>query len=295
MQAQGKPVVTDKAYPQGVAPDLLNGFMVNTHTYFNRFQTFIDCALFSAEPDGRQGYAYLSSRCRPESIGQDAIFLDDNLYDFAAIETSEGTLALHAGSSQASRNFLGRACKHYVAPTAHPSRVECRQRPVSDLGFDEVLGELQAPSEGRDNHLYLRCDWMDGTTSRTLFAPCRYINFPNPDLDHRKLWEAKPNYARHEDRYIQPISGPVLFPMNGTYYQAYVAAHIDSSGTRRVEFILMDSISFFDLRRLGRPAVRALRRWLSNSFVGRYFNLFDYHRVVPVSGQCRIFRYKRDA
>lgn len=286
---------TRPPFPPDRAPDLLRGFMVNTYTYYNRFQTFIDCALFGEAPDGREKFAYLSSRCRPESIGQDELFSKVGLYDFAAIHSSDGTLALHAGSAETSRNFLKARPAHYVSPLLHPSHVECPQAEITVLPLDAVLNELQSAETGRDNLLYLRCDWEDASGRWSLFAPCRYTNFPHPDMDHRDMWRDKPNYSHHEDRYIQPISGPVLFPLDGTYYQAFIAAHIDRTGTRRIEFSLMDAVSFFDLRRQGARGLCILRRLISRSWVGRYFRLLDYHRIIPVNGACTIYRYLHHA
>jgi hypothetical protein len=278
-----------------IAPDLLHGFMINTYGERNRFQTYIDCALFCEKQGESQRYAYLSSRCRPESISSSSIFSTVRAYDFAIIQTNDCCYSLTLGPANVSRNFLSRKPHHYVSPLNRPSLVHCPMAEIEPIAFDDLLSELQGSVNGRDNQLFMRLEWEDGSMKWTLYAPCRYTNFPNPDMDHSLLWVAKPDYSKHNVRYIQPISGPVLYQDGNCYYQAFVSAHLDPQGTRCAEFCLMDAISFFSLRHTGSFIVRFVRKLLATSWIGRYFMVVDYHRILPVQGQATIFRYKQHA
>jgi hypothetical protein len=263
-------------------PDLANGYMVNTYDGYNRFQTFVECALETETASGIET-AYLSSRCRPESLSPDSIF-NGLMYTFGIVHTTRGTWQLHSGSSQASRNPFG-AVVPEIKPTEQRSIVHCPVVEVAEVGFDEALAWLQTDTPDKHNRLYMEVAWQAGEVRHRLFTPCRYTNFPNPTLDHALLWRDKPRYPRHEHRYIQPISGWVVFHDGAAFHPAYVAVHLTAQGAQRVEFCLRAPTSFFSLRR-GR-----LARWLAATPLGRYFAVSEFHKVVPLDATCRLYRH----
>ncbi|MBF0323937.1 MAG: hypothetical protein HQL42_02590 [Alphaproteobacteria bacterium] len=274
------------------APDLENGYMINTLESPNRFQTFVEAALVRRGDDGTQTAAYLSSRCRPEGISPDRIF-NGLLYTFGILHTDDQqTLLLHMGSSMASRRPFGerRPAQYLHRNPNCNSRVHCPRVEVVELSFDQVLDEMQSERLDRDNRVYMELSWRVGAETVSLYTSCGYTNFPNPDLDHAVMWQQKPNYPRHEHRYLQPIRGPVPYFDGERYQIAFVAAHVTQSGAQRVEFQIRDSISFFSLRPQSGWRGR-IAGWLAASPVGRYFSVSEYHRQVTVPATCRFYRY----
>ncbi|TAN55802.1 MAG: hypothetical protein EPN26_04780 [Rhodospirillales bacterium] len=273
------------------APDLLNGYLVNTFESFNRFQTDVECALLTTEADGRERFAYLSSLCRPESISPSEIF-NEMIYSFAMVTTEQGVFALRSGSSLISRNpFHPQRPDSFFQTTQHKTHIVCPNVEVHEYSFDELLSYLQGEAPGKNNHIYMRIEWQEGSRLRRLFTHCRYINFPNPERDHAQMWDEKPNYPMHELRYIQPITGIVVYEENNIFVSAYVAAHVTAQGTARVEFCLRDSLSFFDLQRHERGRKRKIEQFLSRTVLGRYFSVDDFHRRISVPATCTFYRY----
>ncbi len=273
------------------APDLLNGYLVNTLESFNRFQTDIECALLTTEADGRERFAYLSSFCRPESISPTGIF-NEMIYNFAVAATEMGVFAIRSGSSLISRNpFRPQRPDSFFQSTNLRTHIACPHIDIHEYTFDELLAQLQGEAPGKNNHIYMRIEWQEGSRRRRLFTRCRYTNFPNPDLDHAQMWVEKPSYPKHEHRYIQPISGIVLYEEGNVFVPAFVAAHVTAKGTARVEFCLRDSLSFFDLQRHERGSKRKIEQFLSRTVFGRYFSVDDYHRRISVPATCTFYRY----
>lgn len=271
-------------------PDLQKGYMINTYEAFNRFQTSVECVLVRERADGKIIKAHLSSRCRPEGISPTAIFSPIVFYTFGICHTDEQNYAVYIGSSQCSRNPFRRASRPNFIPTDQRSVVHCPEVAAVPVSFDEVLADLQKEGPGKDNQYYMRVSWEAAGERFSLFTSCGYINFPHPELDQDGVWVEKPTYFRHEHRYVQPIRGPVVYCDATGYHLAYVAAHLTASGTQRMEFCLRDDLSFFALR----PASgwrKVARDWLARSWIGRYFTVSDYHRIVPVSGDCTLYRY----
>lgn len=268
------------------ALDIENGYLVNTIEGYNRFQTHVEAALVRRRADGTRICAYLSSRCRPESISHDVIF-NPLLYTFGILHTDEGTFEIHTGSSQCSRNPFKPVTRYLKLSPAHTSRVQCPWVPVRELSFDDLLAELQSLDADRDNRLHMVVEWQAGGEHLALYTDCRYINFPNPEIDHAGLWRDKPGYPQHSHRYVQPICGPVPYYDRQGYHLGYVAAHVNQSGTRRVEVNLRDTISFFALR----PPLSRFSAWLSATRIGRAFAVSEYCRVVPLPATCRFYRY----
>lgn len=270
-------------------PDLDRGYMVNTYTNFNRFQTFIECVLERKTAGGQPQYSYLSSRCRPEDISPKSIF-NGLMYYFGVVSSDwDGTYGIYMGSTLCSRNFLKPSGQVAEKPQL-PSHVECALRPVQVLSFDEALADFQKIGPDKDNKIFLAVRWKEGEFEYTLYTPCRYTNYPNPDKNHADLWNERPNYPRHELRYLQPISGVVITEVEGRIQLAFVAAHITAGGAQRVEFCLRDCTSFFRLRN-PRGLRGYLTRLIAKSWIGRYFSISEFWRVVPVSGEGFFYRY----
>nr|CAM73962.1 hypothetical protein MGR_1976 [Magnetospirillum gryphiswaldense MSR-1] len=84
--------------------------------------------------------------------------------------------------------------------------------------------------------------------------------------------------------------GPVFYWDGKDYQLAFVAAHLTASGTQRLEFCLYDDLSFFQLKP-GKGWRRTIQNLMAQSWIGRYFTMRDFHRIVPVEGECALYRY----
>ena len=69
--------------------------------------------------------------------------------------------------------------------------------------------------------LHMAVSWKQDGCDYTLHAPCRYINFANPDTDRI---------------YLQPISGLVLYESAQRFYAAYVVIYIEEGRVRALQF-----------------------------------------------------------
>ena len=274
------------------APDLENGYMVNTYNLSNRFQTFIEAVLEKRAGGGEETpqYAYLSTPCRSERVSADAMF-KKTLYSFAMVKFWKGVYALRQGSHLTSRSLFRRDDRTNVffEKTDHRSIVRCDHVRVEELPFDDALRLLQSEDTAKNNKIYMRIDWRNGADAYALYTPCRYTNFPNPDDVPPP--EDNPDYWDRRDRYIQPISGVVIFEENDILVPAHVAAHISEAGTELIEFCLRGRYNFFSLQRSGSWAKQLVERILARVFDGRYFVVDEFHRVISVPGTCTIYRY----
>ena len=273
------------------APDIENGYMVNTYSLSNRFQTFIE-AVLEKRSDGGDGpqYAYLSTPCRSERVSRTAIF-KMTLYSFAMVKFWKGVYALRQGSNLSPRNPFRRddGTDVFFEKTEHQSIVRCDDVRVEELPFDDALRLLQSEDKAKNNRIYMRINWRIGAVSYALYTPCRYTNFPNPD--NVPPPEDNPDYLNQRDRYIQPISGVVIFEENDILVPAHVAAHVTDVGTELIEFCLRGSYSFFSLQQSGSWVKRLVERILARVFKGRYFVVDEFHRIISVSGTCTFYRY----
>lgn len=262
--------------------------MVNTYHGHNRFQTYVECVLEKRRGETRE-FAYLSSRCRPESISHEIIF-NRHRYSFSVVQSWKGEEYLTFGSAMCSRNFTSKQAPSFTKPGSSGTHVHVDMIDVELMTFDETLAYLQNDTlSNKSNRLFMRISWKDANDNDyVLHSPCSYTNFPNPESDWSQIWQDRPAYPKHHDRYIQPIRGIVIYFENGGFIPAFVSAHINSEGTQRIEFCLRDCLSFFLLRRP--TGIRGkLMTLIANSWIGRYFMVSEFHRIVTVSGKCEFY------
>ena len=273
------------------APDLLNGYMVNNFEGENRWQTYVECALRKTDSDGRVAWSYLSSECRAEDIYSlhNRIFFPNN-YEFCLAQTWSGTYAIRNGSYLYGLNPTKnrRARKrgwHGEQPGrlelfTYPSQVFCPQIEVRPLEFDQALSFLQSAEIKKDNHLYMRIDWLapDGSGNRySLFIPARYLNFPNPESE--------------KAAYIQPQSGYALYPEDdGGFCLGYISVDLVPDGTRRLEFGLRKPVSFLSTKKRRSWLYRPLS--ILDAILAKDVLLTDeFNHIVTLEGHCVLYRY----
>lgn len=208
-----------------MVPDLKNGFIILNVDGPNRWWTGVQSVLARREPGAEQEQnAYLSHECRAEHVGEDP-YSHPGIYEYVAARTWSGNLALRAGP-----NLLGvkgsDADEMDRQSAAYESidmaiDVTCEQREVSQLTCDEVRRILQTGFAGGHETLYMSISYRLQEIDYTLHAPCRYINFPNPETTRS---------------YLQPISGQVLYERGGRFFVAYVVTYIEDGSPRSLQF-----------------------------------------------------------
>jgi hypothetical protein len=85
----------------------------------------------------------------------------------------------------------------------------------------------------------------------------------------------------------------VTVEFGGRFYLAYVAAYVIRDGTKTVEFICREKISFIQTKPKSGAAFW-LFSLLDRLLLNRVFVTDEFHKVVRVKGQCTFFTYRDD-
>jgi len=219
------------------APDLENGFIVNAVTEVNSWTTEIQCVL-TEDADGAAEPAYLGHECRNEHVPlmddagpSETVFMTRKPHEFLTysragrfyqlpttdtLVTDSAVEMVEKVALRGSYLFLPRGLPEWQ------SEVHCTDRRIEVIPAEEVLRGLN----GRRlpmRRLFLRFDWREGEQAHTIHCPCRYVNFANESVAKK--------------RYLQPITGHVLFPSFGTLLPGYFVCARAESGETRAEFV----------------------------------------------------------
>ena len=206
-------------YMNNTLPDLENGYMVMGYNQANRWQTNIESVLAKKDSNGDSQYAYMSHECRGEDVSPN-IFGSRN-YEFLVIKTWKGNYNLRSGSYNFGfnpfQNFAKRSPLTVYEKTEAEVVVRCDNREASYLSVDETLDMLQHETPNKNNKLYMEVSYFLNGSNYIVYAPCRYTNFPNPN--------------NNDGKYIQPISGYILFEDEERFHTSYLAIHVTDQGT----------------------------------------------------------------
>ena len=175
------------------APDLEYGYMILNHNTDNRWQTKVESVLSQLQDDGTEQFSYLSHECRSEDVNENSFKHEDS--EYICFSTWSGNYILGAGSS------LRKNPKFEPRKSSNIHFIKCTHRQTKYLGFSDVLDNLHSDCSQGYKPLYLEFNYQHCGSSYKLFTPCRYLNFPNPDLQPL--------------RYLQPICGYVLYEEQG--------------------------------------------------------------------------------
>ena len=259
-----------------VAPDLENGFIINGYDIPNRWRTNVECVLERRGEGRDRQFSYLSNECRAESVS--GTIFDGRLYESCVLTTWDGIFNLRHGSYthgfNPAKNATRRMPESPYEDSGLTTFVRCAERPVHLLSFEEAFAFF---CDGPSNNIYMRVDYELGGFEYSLYAPCRYTNYPNVDLI--------------SERYLQPISGYVIVELDDRFYMAYVAAHVKEDVTEATEFICRDRLSFVQTKpKTG--SVFWLFSLLDKVLLKRVFVTDEFHRVLRVDGDCTFFTYR---
>ena len=244
----------------------------------NRWQTSVECVLSRTNSHDEKQYAWLSHECRSEHLSPH--IFDDEYYEFVVVKGWNGTVYLRGGSYNYGfnpiKNFLGEAPQ-----TTHENgdlgvEVYCKERKARKLGFDEALEFFQKEDENKTNKIYMAVEYEKGSHKYELLAPCRYTNYP---------------HSSKNEKYLQPISGYVLFEDQERFFLSYVAAHIRKDGTKSIEFRVREMTSFINTKNK-RSRLYRVFKLLDFLFLRFFFVTDDFTRTEKVhNAKCTLFVY----
>lgn len=212
-------------------PDLMNGSMTMGLNIDNAWKTYIEAALFSDKEK-----AFLSTNCRVEHIRESGDLIGRRFAEFSVISTSNKDWIIRSGAG-IWHPFHRKICEriHYQE-TLIGTEVFCKDVDVIIMTFEKLYEYLT--DRKNDNHLYMKIAYVYNEEYFEIICPCRYTNYANSTL-----------HKENGKKYIQPISGYVLFKHDNKYYHAYVVAYVDDSGTRNCEVVLRVPSYLIDLKR----------------------------------------------
>ena len=218
-------------------PDLERGFMIMNPDSPNRWWTGIECVL-ARQVQGTDGSqrAYLSHECRAEAVNEDP-YSHPGVYEYVAISTWDGNYALRSGPRLV--GVRGPADRETVRPDADYEKTDMQivvtspDRDVTPLSFTTVKEMLQGEFPTGHRKLHMAISYRQDGSEYTLYAPCRYINFPHPVKASRS--------------YLQPISGYVLYEKEGRFATAYVVSYVEDGGPKSLQFKVRDRYCEGDL------------------------------------------------
>ena len=203
-----------------------------------------------------------------EDVDENPFRLNDALY--VGISTWSGNYIFGNGSS-----LRKKSPKFQMRGTNNQHFVNCEEVNAKGISFDEVLRNLQSDCSYGFRRLYTELTYTHLGVTYRLYTPCRYLNFPNPELEKKK--------------YLQPISGYVLLEEEEQFYLAYVVSHIADGETKSIQFRLHEQTNYFKTVSWGKNS-RLLPRLLES--LPSMLYVAGYERVVRISGsdmQCRFF------
>ncbi|MEE2761105.1 MAG: hypothetical protein VYE18_06645 [Pseudomonadota bacterium] len=259
--------------------DLENGYLILGSGEDINWQTSVECILSRTSEHNEKQHAWLSNECRAEAPSPDIFGFDRN-YEHVVVKGWDKNVCVRGGSYNYGfnpiKNFLGK-----VPETAHEIsdcdvKVYCKLRNVKALSFDEALEFFQKNDETKSNKIYMLVEYETGSRKYKLIAPCRLTNFTN-SLNNKK--------------FLQPISGFVLFECGERFHIAYVAAHIREAGTKSVEFRVREMTSFVNTKNKD-SRLYPVFKLLDFLFLRFFFVMDEFTRVEKVhNSKCTLFVY----
>jgi hypothetical protein len=210
-----------------------------------------------------------------------SIFAGMGRYEFVGVSAWDGNYVLRAGTYNYGFNPLANLRRQPPA-AAHQKVtwgivVECPQRAVHRLDFNEALERLQSGRAAGRERLFMKLSFRHAGVDYTLHAACKYINFTHPDIGR--------------ERYIQPIIGQVLFEDNERFHIAYVAAHLREDRTATVEFLVRDMVSFSEVKD-DASRLSGLFKLLDRMLFRAFLTTDEFVRIEPAPGaECELYIY----
>lgn len=263
-----------------MAPDIPNGYVVNGVEANNSWSTRIQCVLVN-EKDASQT-AYLSQECRFENVPFMAensssvpdIIKTQSPYRFLTY-TQNGLFHQFPDSDTPCRfshptiDLGGRFLIPAISGPDWTSQAYCAQKEIEPIGLAELLEGLNDRTIAA-GHIHVRIALDDGLV---MYFPAGYINFSNRGIEPAK--------------YIQSISGDVLFPVEDTLACGYIVCAMALDGRMKIEFVTK---TYTELQNsvFAQTEYELLKK--VSELSPMYIGVMNY--VVDVDGDVQFFRYK---
>ncbi len=125
--------------------------------------------------------AALTHECRAEGVSPEKIFQGNN-YEFVAIKTWLGQYMVRSGANQ---HGLGEQLPDSAYQLGNGRiDIDCPLANIHEFGFDEALKKVRNPTSGR---YFIKVDYKFRGENWVIYAPARYINFPDANTAGRYL------------------------------------------------------------------------------------------------------------
>ena len=245
-------------------PDLDGGYAV-VYGQNNHWRTEVRSMLCRMATDEQ---AILTHECRAEGVNSTKIF-DGRLYEFAAIKTWLGSGAVRSGSYNYGIG-TGLPASAYELNDTLRVEVDCPLTKVQEFSFDEALEKFRNPTSGR---YFIKIDYLYGEESWRIYAPARYVNFPD---------------AGTERRYLQPISGYTLFYNSERFVITYVVAHIEKDACH-IEFIAREPLPFMETKPKSSRLQKVFRPF--SLITNKLLKTDEFWKRYVVEGDAVIYQY----
>lgn len=253
-------------------PDLRHGSITIGVNSGNSWKTHIESVLSS-----EKCRAFLATDCRAEFVAEKGDLIGRRYSEVSVISTTDKDYIIRAGTG------IWHPFKKTLSEGLHygefggGTRVSCQDVDVKMLSFSEFYEDVIVVSN--DNNLYMKISYVHEGVRFEIVCPCRYTNFLNPEK------------TQGMRKYVQPISGYVLFEHNGRYHQAYIVAYVDETGTKNCEVVLRVPKYIMDLKqKVG---------GMSTSVLSMIFSPFrsmlltdEFCSVIKLEANVSFFRYE---
>jgi len=259
--------------------DLENSYMVMGGEAANNWQTGLECVLTKVIGDNDKQISWLSHECRAETISPN-IFNPIGNYEFVVLKGWNEDICIRSGSYNYGfnpiRNFLGKAAETTYETRGEATKVFCQTRKARTLSFEESLEFLHNKDKEKTNKIYMLIEYEIGSCKYELYAPCKYINYPSSLMG---------------EKYLQPITGYVIFEDNNKFYMSYVAAHLREDGTKSVEFRVREMTTFINTKAKG-SRLFPIFKLLDFIFLRFFFVTDDFTKIKRMlNAKCTLFIY----
>lgn len=257
-------------------PDLMHGSItigLNSDSG-NAWKTYIEAALIADDEK-----AFLATNCRAEHVREKGDLIGRRFSEVSVISTSNKDWIIRSGTG------IWHPFRRRISEKLHygeifgGTNVYCPEVDVRTLTFEELYEDVS--NADRDNNIYMRVTYIYDGRNFEIFCPCRYINYAN-----------SPRQTAEKKKYVQPISGYVLFKHNQRYHQAYIVAYVDNNGTRNCEVVLRVPEYIMNLKRkVGGVSISIL-----NKIFGPFRNMLltdEFSYIIKLDAEVSFFRYLR--
>ena len=241
------------------------------NTQGNLWQTFIESMLIK---NGEEN-AFLATNCRAENIVSEGKIFGGKLADVSVIKGWDKNLIIRAGPGLYHPFRPGQSKTFHCAKFEYGVKVVGNETKIRKWSFDEVYRELQEGILGND--LFWKVKYKYHGDDYEIISSLRYINFSR---------------SASQQKYIQPISGYVLFEDSEIFFIACLAANILPSGKVNAEILKRIPINLFDTKEfIGGLSIRLLRilsiplKWL--------FLTDEFADSVKIDATVEFFTYEQ--